>query len=534
MANDHDVIIIGGGHNGLVCGTYLAKTGLDVCVLERRDIIGGAVVSEEVFPGYKISVASFVMSLMQPKIIMDLDLKKHGLEVIPVPPTYQPFPDGRHLVLWPDVKRTCAEIAKFSEKDAAAYPDYIATLEAMVPFLRRLIWEIPFDPVSGRFQDIWSTLKFAWRFRDIGGNFYNIYDLLTLSAYDFLGRWFESPQVMAALGSYASGSGGNISPMSPGSAYVLIRTMLRDNDTPAGGWGLVKGGMGSITRAIADAGRKHGLKIRTGAEVKNIIVRDGRSTGVALQSGEELHAKTVISNASAAATYLNLIAADELEPDFIAKINRFRAKSSCFKINIAADRPPHFPLFDKTKVGLEYPVATVVAPSIDYLERAFDDSKYGGIAREPYLWTLVPSLLDPTVAPPGKHVISIFGGHVSHTLREGSWENGGKQELWSNVVKSMSRFAPDFEDCVIDKQILAPPDIERIFALPGGHVHQGEISLDQIFLKRPAAGYADYRTPIGNLYMCGASVHPGGGVTGVPGYNAAKVVLGDLRRRKSK
>ena len=529
MTNKHDIVIIGAGHNGLVCGTYLAKAGFDVCALERRTVVGGPVVSEEVWPGYQISVASFVMSLMQPRVILDLDLLAHGLEVIPIPPTFQPFPDGRHLVLWPDVAKTCTEISKFSKKDAEAYPDYIETLQGMIPYLRRLLWEIPFDPVSGRSGDVLKALKFAWRYRDVGRRFYDIYDLLTLSAYDFLSRWFESPQVMAALGSYASGSGGNISPMSPGSAYVLIRTMLRDNNTAAGDWGLVRGGMGSIAKAIEASGKQHGLKIKTSAEVDRILVREGKTVGVALKTGEELLADTVVSNASAQMTYLNLIEPAELDPAFLSNVRRFRSKSSCFKINIAAERAPVYPMFDKGEVGFDYPVATVIAPSVEYLERAFDDSKHGGIAREPYLWTLVPSVLDRTIAPEGRHVVSIFGGHVSHTLKDGDWDNGGRAKLWANVVKAMSKFAPDFEDCVIDKQILTPMDLERIFALPGGHVHQGEISLDQVFLKRPVPGYADYRSPLKNLYMCGASVHPGGGVTGVPGYNAASVILKDLR-----
>jgi phytoene dehydrogenase-like protein len=530
MAANHDVLIIGAGHNGLVCGTYLAKAGLSVCLLERRDIVGGAVVSEEVWPGYKISVASFVMSLLQPRIILDLELKAHGLDVIPIPPTFQPFPDGRHLILWPDTEKASAEIAKFSLKDAAAYPDYIATLGGMVPFLRRLLWEIPFDPVSGRFGDVLKALNFAWRYRDVGRRLYDIYDLLTLSAHDFLSRWFESPQVMAALGSYASGSGGNISPMSPGSAYVLARTMLRDNETAAGGWGLVRGGMGSITQAILASGRRHGLLARTGCVVQRIIVRGGRAVGVALQNGEEIYAKTIVSNASAQMTFQNLLEPGELAPDFLSAVKRFRTKSSCFKINVAMEKAPRYPMFQKAGIGFDYPAATVIAPSVDYLERAFDESKHGGIAQEPYLWVLVPSMLDPTLAPPGKHVVSIFGGHVAHTLKEGSWDNGGRQQLWENVLRTISQFAPDFGAEVIDKQILTPVDIERIFALPGGHVQHGEISLDQIFMKRPVPGFAAHRAPIAGLYICGASAHPGGGVTGVPGHNAAKVILKDLRR----
>jgi phytoene dehydrogenase-like protein len=527
VVQEYDAIIVGAGHNGLVCGTYLAKAGLKVCVLERRSILGGAAATEELWPGFKISTASFVMSLMQPKIIADLELNKFGLEILKPAPLYQPLPDGRYLAFFDDLQKTCAEIARFSTKDAEAYPAYQAHMERLAPILRRLLWEIPPDIGSRNFRDIRKTLGFFWRFRRIGSSFYDVYDLLTVSAYDFLRRWFESDVVLAALGSYASGSGGNISLKSPGSAYVLMRGYLRGTDE----WGFVRGGMGGIGQAIALSSQRYGLKIRTDAEVASIRVRNGQAEGVVLKGGEEIRAKRVIANASAKTTFLRLVEENELPADFLTSIRGFRDTSSCFKINLAVEAPPHYPAFDPAMIGAAYPTAVRIAPSVDYLEKAYDAAKYGGFARRPYLAIMVPSLADPTIAPPGKHVVSIFGGHAAYKLLGREWTNEAREELYKTVMDTISEYAPGFGNSVIDKQILTPVDLERIFDLPGGHVHHGELSVDQIFFRRPAPHYADYRTPIKGLYQCGASTHPGGGVTGVPGHNAARVVLKELRGR---
>lgn len=525
---DYDVLIVGAGHNGLVCGAYLAKAGLKVCALERRHVLGGPAVTEELWPGYKISVASFVMTLMQPKIMLDLELQQHGLEVVETPPGFQPFPDGSCLIFWSDTQRTCAEIAKFSARDAEAYPRYLAHMESIIPHLRRLLFEVPVDPTTGRVGDIARSLGLAWRFKDLGKRFYDIWDLLTLSAYDFLARWFESPQMLTALGSYASGSGGNIGPRSPGSAYVLARPFLRDQTTPAGRSGLAKGGMGAITQAIARSGARFGLATRTNAEVARIMVEGGRAQGVELSTGEVLRARTVVANASAKTTFLKLVPGSALPPDFVQHIRNFRTASTSFKINLACEQPPRFTAFEQVNPGYAYPGSIVIAPSIDELERAFDAAKYGRMAESPYLWMMVPSLFDPTVAPPGKHVVSIFGGHVPYRLRDREWDDAAREELFDLVMRTLSTYAPGFSNSVIHKQVLTPVDLERIFDLPGGHVHHGDLSIDQIFFKRPAPHYADYRSPIAGLYQCGASTHPGGGVTGVPGHNAARVILKDL------
>lgn len=525
-----DAVIIGAGHNGLVCATYLAKAGLKVMALERRGVVGGPVVTEELWPGYHISVAAFWMSLLQPRIMMDLELRKHGIEVLETPAGFQPFADGSSLVFWSDTGRTVEEIRKFSAADAEAYPRFVAHMEGLMPYLRRLLFEIPVDPTTGRWRDVGRALSLIWRFRDIGGRFYDIWDLLTLSAHDFLRRWFESETMLTALGCYASGSGGNISPKTPGSAYVLARPMLRDPATPAGPGGLVKGGMGAVTQAMRRAAEAAGVVIRTKAEVARIIVENGVARGVELTDGERIEAKTVIANANAQTTFLRLVDKAHLPAGFLAAVRRIRTDSSCFKINLATDQLPRWSAYDSRTLAAQDPGSITIAENLEELEEAFEAARHGRMAPHPYLWILTPSAFDPTVAPAGKHVVSVFGGHVPYRLRDREWDDSAREELYDIVMRQISRYAPGFGNSVIHKQILVPQDLERMFDLPGGHVHHGELSIDQIFFRRPVAHCASYRSPVVNLYQCGASTHPGGGVTGVPGRNAAQVILQDLKR----
>jgi phytoene dehydrogenase-like protein len=512
----------------MVCAAYLARAGLKVTALERRHVVGGPVVTEEVWPGYRVSVAAFWMSLLQPRIMLDLDLRRHGIEVLDIPPGFQPFADGTGLVLWPDSDRMAEEIRAFSPADAEAYRRFVAHMEGLMPFLRRLLFEIPFDPTTGRIGDVGRALALAWRFRDIGARFYDVWDLLTLSAYDFLRRWFESDRMLAALGCYASGSGGNISPRTPGSAYVLARPLLRDPRTPAGPGGLVKGGMGAVSRAIRRAAEEAGATIRTRAEVSRIVVEDGAARGVELVDGERIAAKVVIANASAKTTFLRLVDRSCLPADFVAAVARIRTESSCFKINLATDQLPRWPAFEARGLDVPAPGSVTIAEGIAELEDAFEAARHGRIAPRPYLWIMTPSAFDPTLAPPGKHVVSVFGGHVPYRLEGRDWDEAAREELFGIVMRQIGRFAPGFGNSVLHRQILVPQDLERMFDLPGGHVHHGELSLDQIFFRRPVAGHADYRSPVPGLYLCGASAHPGGGVTGMPGHNAARVVIKDL------
>lgn len=525
-----DAVIIGAGHNGLVCANYLARAGLKVAVVERRSQVGGPVVTEELWPGYHISVAAFWMSLLQPKIMMDLDLRKHGIEVLDTPAGFQPFADGSSLVFWPDTQRMVEEIGKFSQHDAEAYPGFVAHMEGLMPYLRRLLFETPVDPTTGKIGDIGRTLALAWRFRDMGRRFYDVWDLLTLSAYDFLRRWFQSETMLTALGCYASGSGGNISPKTPGSAYVLARPLLRASGTPAGPGGLVRGGMGAITQAMRRSAEAAGVTVHTDAEVSRVIVEDGFARGIELNDGRRILAKRVVANANAQTTFLRLVDAAHLPAEFVASVRRIRTESSCFKINLATDQLPRWTAYDSRRLSAENPGSITIAENLEELEDAFESARRGRMAARPYLWILTPSAFDPTVAPAGMHVVSVFGGHVPYRLKDREWDDAAREELYSIVMRQITRYAPGFGNSVIHKQVLVPQDLERIFDLPGGHVHHGELSIDQIFFRRPVAGYADYRSPIQNLYQCGASTHPGGGVTGVPGHNAARVIIKDHRR----
>jgi phytoene dehydrogenase-like protein len=523
-----DAVIIGAGHNGLVCGAYLARAGYRVCVLEKRALIGGACVTEEVWPGYRVSTASYTMGLLQPKVILDLDLPKYGFQPLKTPPPYFPLQGGRHFVMWDEPERVQSEIARFSARDADAYPRYKEYLARLAPILRRLLFETPVDPGSGKFLDLLAAGRFVWRYRDAGPYLYDIYDLMTLSAYDLLSRWFESEDVKMIIGFFAGAGGGNSSIKSPGSAYMLVRGSVRDSSTPAGPIGLISGGMGAISQAIARSGQAHGMEIRTDAEVSRILVHRGKTDGVALVSGEEVRAKVVIANASARTTFTRLLKPQDLPATFLDRIKSLRCEATVFRINLALDGLPSVPGFP-ADLGFDYPVQLSIGSSLDYMEQAYDGVRYGQMAARPFLIVKTPSVVDPTLAPAGKHVMNIFGGHAPYSLRQGSWDER-REELFAATMGVMRDYMPDLESRILHRQILSPLDLERIFDLPRGHPHHAEISADQIFFKRPAPHYADYRTPIQNLYQCGASTHPGGGVTGVPGHNAARVILGDRRR----
>ncbi|MBV8651647.1 MAG: NAD(P)/FAD-dependent oxidoreductase [Alphaproteobacteria bacterium] len=529
MAKAYDAIIVGGGHNGLVCGTYLAKAGLKALVLERRSLIGGACVTEEPWPGFKVSTGSYLMSLLQPKIILDLELKKHGLEVLPTTPTFAPWPDGRSIVFWPDEAKLCAEFAKFSAKDAETYPRYRRMLERLTPFIREIIWETPPNIASTRPRDLLRTAGFAFKYRKHAGLFYELYDIFTMSAYDYLTKWFESDAVIAALGYYVHGGGTNASMKMPATAFSCIRPLVRDNTTAAGTGGFVRGGMGSISNAIARCGAAHGLEVRTDAPVARINTVNGIAKGVTLADGEVLEAKCVIANANAKTTFLKLLPEAELPSDFVQNVRNIRTRSSVFKVHLAADKLPEYTAFSSAERGFAYPVSVRIGHSIDYLERAYDDAKYGGFSRQPFLTVMAPSVFDDTLTPKGMHLLSIMGGHASYELKGRGWSQA-REELLQTTVDTIEAYAPGFRRHIVHSEILTPVDLEERFDLPNGHVHHGDLTIDQQFFRRPVGGYADYRTPVAQLYLCGSSAHPGGGVTGVPGHNAAREVLKDLGR----
>ncbi|TCG09570.1 oxidoreductase [Paraburkholderia steynii] len=524
MANHYDAVIIGAGHNGLVCGAYLARKGFKVCLLERRELVGGAAVSEALWPGYRVSTASYTMALLQPRIIQELELANYGYEIIVPPPMLHLYGQGRSLAFRADGEQLRADIARFSKADADSYGRYRAYMARLGKVVSEMLWEVPPDPSDSGLGARSRLLGFAWRFRDMGEQFYDLYDVLTLSARDFLARWFESDEMITAMGFYASCGGAATSICSPGSAYVLLRGFIRDHTTNAGPAGFVRGGMGSISEAIAASGKAHGMGVRCDAPVASVIVKGERATGVRLASGEEIEAGCVISNVATKVLFQQLVSAENVPPEFLSRVAQIRDRSTAFKVNLALKRLPTFKDFDAQTAGFAYPAQVRIGPSVEYLERAWDAAKYGEISPRPPLVVLSPSAVDPSVAPEGKHLMSIFGQHAPYALREGSWDTQ-REHLYDIVLDTLSAYAPDIRDCIDDAQVLSPADLERIFALPGGHVHHGELSADQIFFRRPVQGAADYRTPIKGLYQCGASVHPGGGVTGVPGHNAATMVM---------
>ncbi len=531
----YDAIIIGAGHNGLVCANYLAKAGQKVLVLERRDVVGGAAVTEEIAPGFRASIFSYLMSLLHPRIIRELELKKHGLEVLPCSDMVSPL-DGEDYILFSDnIAKSQASFARFSKHDADIYPEFDRYLNEAANVVRKLLWETPVDPTKRDWRTFKDGASLLWRHRKIGRKMYRIVDMLTMSAYDFLREWFEDERVMAVLAYYAS-IGTFAGPKSPGSAYVIMHHIMGEHEG-AGGWGFIKGGMGAITQALASSAREKGVDIVTGAPIREVRVQNGRATAVSTTTGETYAAKTIISNASAKTLYLDLVGETHLPEEVVREIKGYRTFSTAFKMNIACERPPQYRILDRvrregTLGNFDYPTYMHIAPDIDYLERAYDDAKHGWYSSRPFITPVVPTMVDTTLAPPGKHVVNLFGGHAPYTLKDGDWANE-KENFRKTVFDTIEEYAPGFRDDVIEAQLLVAPDIENIVNLPQGHIFHGELSTDQLFFQRPVSGYADYRTPVKGLYICGSSMHPGGGVSGIPGFNAAREVMRDIKSRRN-
>ncbi|HWL68704.1 MAG TPA: NAD(P)/FAD-dependent oxidoreductase [Geminicoccus sp.] len=529
MTESYDAIIIGGGHNGLVCAAYLAKAGLKPLVLERRPVFGGAAVTEEIAPGFRASIFSYLMSILHPRIQADLELKRHGLQIMPCSDMLSPLDDGDYIVFSDNVQRTQESFARFNKKDAAIYAEFDRFLNENANVFRKLLWETPFDPTKRDWKTVKQMFGFAKRNRKYGDKFFRVYDMLTMSAYDFLSKWFEDDRIKAVLAYYAS-IGTFAGPKTPGSAYVIMHHVMGEN-AGAGGWGFIRGGQGAISASIAAAATEHGAKILTDSPVREVRVVDGRVRGVLTEDGREYQAPIVISNAHAKILYLNLVGERHLPADVVRDIKTYRSFSTAFKANLAVERPPQYSCLDRVlKDGAlgnwTYPTYVHIAPDIDYLERAYDDAKHGWYSSAPFITPVVPTIVDDTLAPKGKHVVNLFGGHAPYELKNGDWATE-KDKFRKTVLDTMDRFAPGFSSDIIGGQFLVAQDIENIVHLPQGHIFQGELSADQLFFKRPVPHHADYRTPIHGLYLCGASTHPGGGVSGINGYNAAREILAD-------
>ena len=524
-----DAVIVGGGHNGLVCATYLARAGLRTVVLERRHLVGGAAVTEEPWPGYRVSTASYVVSLLPGQIVTELALRRHGYHVYPLDPAYfAPFLDGSGMLVWEDVQEAAEEIGKISKADGAAYPRYCRDVAELAAMIRPLLHKIPPDPALRTARDLPAAASMMGYLLRRRGAAARLVDLMTMSCADFLGRYFTDERILGALspGGVIGMWGG---PMSPGSAYVLLHHRMGEVDGIGGCWGFARGGMGAVSEAIASAAREAGVVIETSAPVSSIDVSNGRARGVTLTDGRVYNARLVVSGVHPATTFLSMVGESHLPESLVQDVRQFRTRSPAAKVNLALSGLPSFSARPGTELGPQHP-EFIISPTLEYLERAWDAAKYGQPSPRPMIDCVIPTTKDSTLAPDGAHILSCFVQYVPYSLASGEWDDAAREALASTVIDTIAEFAPGFGDLVTHRQVLTPVDLEERFGLLGGNIFHGEMSLDQLFSFRPSADACGYRTPVAGLYLCGSGTHPGGGVMGIPGRNASRVIIRDTRR----
>lgn len=536
----YDCIIIGAGHNGLVTAFYLARAGWKVLVLERRHLVGGAAVTEELWPGYKVSTASYVVSLLLPEIERDLRLKDFGYKVLPRnPSSFTPLEDGRYLLLGPDKAQNQREIAKFSTRDAEAFPKYEKLLERIAECLEPTLSATPPDLLP--LPTTWRRIGFGKKLRDmkqgyslfsalkkLGADIPQAIEILTGAARPILDRWFESDVLKATLATDAII--GTFQPISaPGTAYVLLHHVMGMAGGARGVWGYVEGGMGGLTQAMAKAAQSGGVEIRCNAAVKEITTSNGRVSGVRLESGEEIKSRTIASNVDAHLTFEKMLRPADLPQDFREAVARIDYASASMKINLAVSELPNFTCLSGNKeVAPQHRGTIHIGCTLEYLERAYDDAKYGRPSERPIVEMTIPTSVDRTLTPPGHHILSLFVQYAPYHLSSGSWDDGQTKEAFADrCIAEIARYAPNVPASILHRQIQSPVDLERTYGLTGGNIFQGAMPLHQLFSLRPVAGWSDYRTPVGGLYLCGSAAHPGGGVMGACGRNAALEMLRD-------
>ncbi len=523
MMAEYDAIVVGGGHNGLTCAAYLARAGRKTLVLERRHVLGGAAVTEEIHPGFKFTVCSYVVSLMRPEVIRELELARHGLHILPLQSAFAPMENGDYLAIYPDEGSTREEIRRHSKRDADMAPKFNQLMYEMAFAVKPIVGMVPPDPSRPGLRGLRTLRDLGRHLQGLGREtFHHLTKTMTMSVADLLDEWFES-DIVKAYAALNGIIGTKLGPQSPGTAYVLLHHYMGELDGAFTAWGWQRGGTGGVSDAIANAARSHGAEIRCEAPVARVLVRDGRAVGVALENGDEIYAKTVVSGCDPRVTFRKLVEEKELPEDFVAAIDRFKFRGSSGKVNLALDALPRF-------TAMKDPALMQmieICPSMDYLERAYDDASYGGFSKRPFLDIIIPSTIDPTMAPPGKHVMSIFVQYASYDMPEYGNRDEQRDAFGNAVIDTLTEFAPNLKDIILHRQVLTPWDLEQKFGLTEGNIFQGELTLDQLFFLRPAPGWADYRTPIRSYYQCGSGTHPGGGITSGPGRLAALEILRD-------
>ena len=526
MTQKHfDAVIVGGGHNGLVCAFYLANAGLKVKVLERRNIVGGAAVTEEFHPGFKNSTASYTVSLLNPSVIKDMELKENGLEIIKRPiSNFLPISDSEFLKVGGSLEATQKQFRKFSNHDAEILPEYYRRIENVADVLRDLTTKTPLNLKGGYLniaKTIFDLVPIARKTNELQEDLFNLF---TKSAKDFLDSWFENDHIKACFG-FDSIVGNYASPETPGSAYVLLHHVFGEVDGEKGAWGHAVGGMGSITQIMKDVCENKGVEISTNSSVEKIIIENNKAKGVILEDGSNILSDRVVSNLNPKLLFQRLVSENDVDPEYLRKILNYKCGSGTFRMNVALSELPDFKCLPGKDISEHHKSGIVIAPSLSYMDQAYTDAKQFGWSRNPIVEMLIPSTVDSTLAPEGKHVASLFCQQFAPKLPENKSWHDEKENAANTIIDTVNSFAPNFKESILGKSILSPLDLEEKLGLLGGDIMHGVMSLDQMWAARPVFNYGDYKTPIKNLFLCGSGTHPGGGVTGLPGKNSSREIL---------